>query len=70
MSEGGLVRLFSSKSGFRNVRDLLFFVAGLTICFYHFFTTPAADLSIPVMIFGGGMAGAPIVMRQDEKKKE
>jgi len=63
------VRLIGGKSGFKTFRDLAFFVAGLTICFYHIFTTPAKDLSLKLLVFGGSIAGAPVAFRQDEKKE-
>lgn len=64
------MRVIGGKSGFKSVRDLLFFFAGLTICFYHFFSTPPGDLSVPVLLFGGGLAGCPAFLRQDEKRYE
>lgn len=56
------------KSGFRTARDLILFVTGLGICIYHIVTTPPSDLSIPLLLFGGGLAGAPSVLKQDEKR--
>lgn len=62
------MRLIGGKSGFKNVRDLILFVAGLGICVYHILTTAPADLSVPLLLFGGGLAGVPVLTRQDEKR--
>lgn len=56
------------NSGFRTARDLILCVVGLFICLFHVVTTDSADLSIPLLMFGGGLAGAPYVIRNDEKK--
>lgn len=61
---------FGRRSGFKNARDLILFVAGLSICIFHIVTTPPAHLSWQLLIFGAGLAGVPTVLRQDEKKKE
>lgn len=60
--------LIGGNSGFRTARDLILFVVGMTICLFHFFTTPSEDLSLPILLFGGGIAGAPTVLKFDEKK--
>lgn len=57
------------KSGFKTVRDLMLFLTGLGICIFHVLTTPPADLSVPLLLFGGGLAGAPSVLKYDEKKE-
>lgn len=62
------MRLVGGKSGFKDVRDLILFFAGLTICFFHIFTTPSADLNWKLIIFGAGMGGLPVVFRQDERR--
>lgn len=60
--------LLGSKSGFKTARDLILFVVGLSICIFHVVSTDAKDLSIPLLMFGGGLAGAPYVIRNDEKR--
>lgn len=65
-----LVRLLGGKSGFKTARDLTQFIVGLAIDLSHIFTTPADHLDWKLLIFGAGIAGLPIVQRQDEKKKE
>lgn len=61
--------IIGGKSGFKTVRDLVLFVTGLGVCLFHIVTTEPPDLSIPLLIFGGGLAGAPSVLRSDEKKE-
>lgn len=60
--------LLGTKSGFKNLRDFILFLAGLGIDFYHIFTTPANDLNVTLLIFGASLAGLPSIIRQDEKK--
>lgn len=55
------------RSGFNSLRDVIFFSVGLFIDLYHIFTTPPADLSIVVLLFGAGLAGAPSVIRSNER---
>lgn len=62
------MRILGNKSGFRTVRDLILFVAGLGICIFHIATTDPAHLSWQLLLFGAGLAGSPTVMRQDEKR--
>lgn len=62
------MQLIGGKSGFKNLRDLLLCLVGLFICLFHLVRTPPQDLSVPVLLFGGGMAGSPYVIRRDEKK--
>lgn len=62
------MRFVGGATGFKTIRDLLLFLIGLGICVFHIVTTPAADLSIPLLLFGAGMAGAPSVLKNDEKK--
>lgn len=62
------MRILSTKSGFRTARDLLLCIVGLFICLFHVVTTDAKDLSIPLLMFGGGLAGSTYVIRNDEKK--
>lgn len=59
--------ILGGKSGFKTVRDLVLFVAGLGVCFYHIATTPADKLNIGLLIFGASLAGLPSVIRADEK---
>ncbi len=61
--------LIGGKSGFRTARDLALFVTGLGMCVFHVVTTNPADLSLPLLLFGGGLAGAPSVLKHDEKKE-
>lgn len=61
--------LIGGKSGFKTARDLMLFVTGLGVCLFHIVTTEPPDLSIPLLLFGGGLAGAPSVLRSDEKKE-
>lgn len=56
------------QSGFKTARDLLLFATGLGICVFHVVTTEPTDLSVPLLLFGGGMAGAPGIIKNDEKK--
>lgn len=63
------MRFIGGQSGFRTVRDLILFVFGLGICIFHVATTPPSDLSVPLLIFGGGLVGAPSVLKFDEKKE-
>lgn len=62
------MRFLGGRSGFRTARDLILFVTGLGICIYHILTTPPADLSITLLLFGGGLAGVPVAFKQDEKR--
>lgn len=64
------MRVLGGKSGFKTVRDLILFIFGLGICLVHILTTPPADLSLPLLLFGGGLAGAPYVIARDEKRGE
>lgn len=64
------MRILGSKSGFKTVRDLILFFVGLGICVFHIITTDPADLSWQLLVFGGGLAGAPGIMRQDEKRRK
>ncbi len=64
------MRLIGGSSGFRTARDLILFIVGLGLCVFHVATTPASDLSVPLLIFGGGLAGAPSVLKFDEKKEK
>lgn len=64
------MRLLGAKSGFKTARDLILFLTGLGICVFHVVTTPASDLSVPLLLFGGGLAGAPGVLKNDEKKEK
>lgn len=57
------------KSGFKTVRDLMLFLTGLGIVIFHVVTTDPSALSLPLLLFGGGLAGAPSVLRNDEKKE-
>lgn len=63
------MRILGGRSGFKNARDLILFITGLGICIFHILTTPPADLSVPLLLFGGGLAGVPAIIRQDEKKE-
>lgn len=63
------MRFLGAKSGFKTARDLILFITGLGLCVFHVVTTPATDLSIPLLLFGGGLAGAPSVLKHDEKKE-
>jgi hypothetical protein len=63
------VPLLGKKSGFRTVRDLILFITGLSICIFHIVTTPPAHLSVPLLLFGGGMAGVPAILKQDERRE-
>lgn len=56
------------NSGFKTARDLILFVVGLAICIFHVVSTEAKELSLPLLMFGGGLAGAPYVIRNDEKR--
>jgi len=62
------VRILGNKSGFRTVRDLILFIVGIGICVYHIATTDPANLSWQLLLFGGGLAGSPTIMRQDERR--
>lgn len=62
------MRLIGGKSGFKTARDLILFMTGILIVVYHVVSTAPADLSVPLLLFGGGMAGAPSVLKQDEKR--
>lgn len=58
------------KSGFKNLKEIIFCFAGLAICFYHVFTTEAVDLSLPLLLFGGTLAGSPVAMRLDARRSK
>lgn len=64
------MRLIGGNSGFKTLRDLILCFVGLAICIFHVITIAPnfANLSIPLLMFGGGLAGAPYVIRHDEKK--
>lgn len=64
------MRVLGSKSGFKTVRDLILFVVGMSICVFHIVTTNPSDLSWQLLLFGGGIAGVPVVARQDEKRSK
>lgn len=64
------MRIFGGKSGFRNARDLILFFTGLGICIYHIIVTPPDDLSVPLLLFGAGLAGVPTFLWKDEKKEK
>jgi hypothetical protein len=64
------VQILGGKSGFKTMRDLILFAVGLGICIFHVVTTDPSDLSVPLLLFGGGLAGAPSVLKQDEKKEK
>lgn len=65
------MRILGNKSGFKTARDVILFTTGLSIDVFHVITVaPSYDkLSLPLLLFGGGMAGAPSVLKQDEKKE-
>lgn len=65
------MRILGGKSGFKTARDLILCAVGLFICLFHVVTVAPtyANLSIPLLLFGGGLAGSPYVLRQDEKKE-
>ena len=63
-----MVKLIGGKTGFKTARDVLLFVLGVGILVWHLGTTPAKDLSIPLLIFCGGLIGAPYVIGKDEGK--
>lgn len=69
METGTVMPILGGKSGFKTARDLILFTVGLGICIYHITTTIPAELSVPLLIFGAGLAGAPSVLKQDEKSK-
>jgi hypothetical protein len=62
------VSILGRNSGFKTARDLILFVIGLAICIFHVVTTKPVDLSIPLLMFGGGLAGAPYIIRNDERR--
>lgn len=62
------MRILGAKSGFRTARDLILFIVGLGICIFHIATTDPANLSWQLLLFGGGLAGLPMTLRQDEKR--
>lgn len=64
------MRVLGGKSGFKTARDLILFLVGLGICVFHVVSTPPTDLSVPLLLFGGGLAGAPSVLKFDEKKEK
>lgn len=66
------MRVLSAKSGFKTVRDLILFTVGLSICLFHVATTYQTPdkLSIPLLLFGGGLAGSTAVLQRDERRKE
>lgn len=65
-----MVRVIGGKSGFKTGRDVLLFILGVGILVWHLTNTPAKDLSIPLLIFCGGLIGAPYVIGRDESKSE
>lgn len=62
--------LIGGKTGFKTVRDAIFCGVGMAIVVFHVYTlrNHPGDLSFPLLMFGGGLAGSPYVLRQDEKK--
>jgi hypothetical protein len=56
------------KSGFKTVRDIILCATGLGIVVFHVITTDPAAISIPLLLFGAGLAGSPYVIKSDEKK--
>lgn len=64
------MQILGGKSGFKTARDLILFAVGLGICIFHIVTTDPSHLSVPLLLFGGGLAGAPSVLKQDEKKEK
>jgi uncharacterized membrane protein YdcZ (DUF606 family) len=63
-----VAKIIGGKSGFKTGRDVLLFALGVGILVWHLGTTPAKDLSIPLLIFCGGLIGAPYVIGKDEGK--
>lgn len=62
--------ILGKNSGFKTFRDLMLFMTGLGICIFHVLTVDAPDLSLPLLLFGGGLAGAPSVLKLDEKREK
>lgn len=64
------MRVIGGKTGFKTARDLILCATGLFIDLFHVITIAPSfeNLSIPLLLFGGGLAGSPYVLRQDEKK--
>lgn len=64
------MQFLGAQSGFKTARDLILFAVGLGICIFHVVTTNPADLSVPLLLFGAGLAGAPSVLKSDEKREK
>ncbi len=54
------------NTGFKTTRDLLLFVVGTVGLMYHLFTADGM-VQLEVMMFMGGLMGAPYVLGMDEK---
>lgn len=65
-----MVKILGAKSGFKTSRDLALFLIGTGILVWHLANTPAAKVSIPLLIFCAGMMGAPYIIGRDEQKRE
>lgn len=64
------MRILGGRSGFKTARELILFFLGMGICVFHILTTDPSDLSWQLLLFGGGLAGSPGIMRLDEKRNK
>lgn len=59
-------------SGFKNLRDLLFFIIGASGLVYYLVSVQQQNghLELGVLAFFAGVMGAPIAFNADEKKRK
>lgn len=62
------MRLIGGRSGFKTGRDLVLCAVGVFGCVFHLVTS-GGDVQLPILMFFGGLAGAPYVLSKDESKK-
>lgn len=63
-----MVKWLGGRSGFKTARDLLLFAFGAGGMVFHLATNPH-DVQVPVLMFFGGLMGAPYVLAKDEGRK-
>jgi hypothetical protein len=61
------VNLLGQKWGSKSYRDFILFAAGIIIMVVYIIKSDVDSISLPILIFGAGLAGAPAVLRTDEK---
>lgn len=63
------MKLIGGRSGFKTGRDLILCAVGVFGCLYHLIQS-GGEVQLPILMFFGGLAGAPYVLSKDEAKKD